>query len=130
MKVQVILLISLAYHFTIIGCSPKIISINENNHNQQFLIKQGDIVEVCLKANPSTGYRWQIVKIDTFKIKLIDESYTSENNNKDIVGKGGSKIYLFKAINKGSASIEIEYSRPFENDIPPLKEFNFNLSIP
>jgi len=124
MKKYFILLISIVLLFTLIDCSPTTISIDEINQKEKYSIRKGDNVEVILAANPTTGYKWQIVNINTSKIKLINESYTAHKVNKDIVGSGGKKVYLFNAIDKGNTSIEFEYSRPFEKEVTPNNIFN------
>jgi len=124
-----IILIFSVLLFTLIGCSPNTITINENNQNEKYSLKKDDNIEVILAANPTTGFKWQIVNIDNSKIKLIDESYTAHKVNRDIVGSGGNKVYLFNTIDKGNTSIEFEYSRPFEKEATPYKIFNVNLDI-
>ena len=129
MKTYFIFLISVVLLFSLIGCSTTTITIKENNQKEKYTIKKGDNVEVVLNANPSTGYRWQIVNIDNSKLEIVDESYTATQVKRDIVGRGGNKVYLFNAIEEGSTIVEFEYSRPFEKDIPPNKKFYVNLDI-
>jgi len=129
MKTHFILLISIILLFTLISCSPTTIIIKENSQEEKYSLRKGDIVEVILNANPSTGYKWQIENIDPLKIKIIEETYTAQKVQRDIVGSGGKKIYLFKAIKKGNTVIELKYSRPFEKDLPPKKKFHINLDI-
>lgn len=129
MKIHFILIISIVLLITLINCSPTTIIIKENSQKEKYSLRKGDIVEVILNANPSTGYKWQIENIDNSKIKIVDETYTAKIVNKDVVGSGGKKIYLFKAINKGNTVIELKYFRPFEKEIPPKKKFHINLEI-
>jgi len=129
MKIYFILLIFIVFLFILIGCSPTTITINENNLKEDYSIKKGDLIEVILSANPSTGYKWEILTIDTIKVKTVDETYTAKVVNENIVGSGGSKIYLFEAINKGKTIIRLKYFRPFEKDLPPRKQFDIKLEI-
>ena len=129
MKTYFNLLNFMVFLFILIGCSPTTIIINENNLKEKYSLRKGDIVEVILNANPSTGYKWDIVTVDTVKVKIVDETYTAKTVNENIVGSGGTKIYHFKAINKGSTVIELNYYRPFEKELPPNKKFYVNLEI-
>ncbi len=129
MKIHFILIISIVLLITLINCSPTTIIIKENSQKEKYSLRKGDIVEVILNANPSTGYKWQIENIDNSKLKMVDETYTAEKVNRDIVGSGGNKIYLFKALKKGNTVIEFKYSRPFEKELPPVKKFHINLDI-
>ena len=119
----------MVFLFILIGCSPTTITINENNLKEKYSLRKSDIIEVILNANPSTGYKWEIVSINTTKVKTVDETYTAKVANENIGGSGGSKIYLFEAINRGDTIIKLKYSRPFEKDLPPKKQFEINLEI-
>ena len=129
MKIYFILLIFMVFIFILIGCSTTTITINENNLKENYSLRQGDIVEVVLNANPSTGYEWQIVNIDTSKVKIVNKTYTANNVNKDKVGSGGIMTYHFEAISKGNTAINITYFRSFEKELPPKKKFEINLEI-
>ena len=129
MKSYSILLISVIFLYTIIGCSPATISINENNHKEKYSIKKNDNLEVVLSANPSTGYTWQIVKNDKSKLEMVDENYTAKIVKEGIVGSGGDKTFVFKAIGKGNVILEFNYSRPFEKDLAPSKRFQIIINI-
>lgn len=129
MKIYCILLISVFYLFTLIGCSPNTVIITENSQSEKYSLRKGDIVKVILKANPSTGYNWKIDIIDDSIIKVVEEKYVAKKVQDNIVGSGGKKIYLFKVTNKGNTVIELIYSRPFEKDLQPKKKFSINLEI-
>ena len=129
MKLIYILFTATIIALTLFECSPTSITIQENTQIENYSIQKGDTVEVILSANPSTFFKWHIVNIDTSKLQIIDESYTAKQVKRDIVGSGGNKTYRFKAISKGSLTIEINYFRPFEKELPPLKKFNISLEI-
>ena len=129
MKSYFILLISIVLLFTLIGCFTTTITIKENDQKEKYIIKKGDNIEIVLNANPSTGYKWQVVNIDNSKLKIVDETYISKKVNRDIVGSGGNKVYLFSVIDKGNTIIEFEYFRPFEKELPLNKKFYINLDI-
>lgn len=129
MKIYFILLISLVILISLIGCSPTTLIINENNQKDKYSVKKGDILEVILNTNPSTGYEWTIVNIDTSKLNIVDEKYTPKIVNDKIVGSGGSKTHIFKSIDKGKTTVDFIYSRPFEKELPPKKKFHVNLEI-
>lgn len=129
MKTYFILLISIVLLFSLIGCSTTTITIKEDNQKGKYSVRKGDLIKVILNANPSTGYKWQIENIDISKLKIVKETYTAKKVHRDIVGSGGNKIYLFKAINKGNTTIDLIYSRPFEKELPPKKKFHVNLEI-
>ena len=129
MKIYLILFLSTIILFTFIGCSPTTITIKEDDQKEKYSVRKNDLIKIILKANPSTGYQWSIENMDTSRVIIIDETYTTENIEREIVGGGGDKIYLFKAINRGSTAIDIEYFRPFEKELQPIKKIHINLEI-
>jgi len=129
MKKYIILLISIVFLLTLYGCTPATITVDESNKKEIICLKKGAILEIILGTNPSTGYEWSIVNIDSTKLKIVSESYIANQVNRDVVGSGGDKIYLLKTISKGNTAIELIYFRSFEKEIPPKKKFHINLNI-
>ena len=41
------------------GCGPELIALNETHNGQIIDCSKGDIVEIRLPGNPTTGYVWQ-----------------------------------------------------------------------
>ena len=129
MKKYFILLIYIVFLLTLFGCTPATITVDESSKKEIVCLKKGDILEIILGTNPSTGYEWSVVNIDSTKLKIVSESYIANQVNRAVVGGGGNKIYLFKTISKGNTAIELIYFRSFEKEIPPKKKFHINLNI-
>jgi inhibitor of cysteine peptidase len=92
-------------------------------------MKKGDNLEIVLKANPTTGYRWEVVSIDTSILKNTGAEYKADKVPPGIVGAGGKTIMRFKSIKKGETLLKLIYHRPFEKDVPPIKEFELNVVV-
>ena len=76
---------------------------------------------ITLDANVTTGYEWQLTKpIDDSLIKLVHSEYVPDKTG--LVGSGGKSIWTFKAVRSGKTQISFKYIRPWEKDIPPVKE--------
>ena len=96
--------------------------IYEVNKGEEFTIK--------LKANPSTGYNWSIVDgYDKSIISFVRESYKPDKvpEDRQIVGSGGTKIYIFKGVKNGETHLRLEYKRPGMKETE--KEKNFKIRI-
>ena len=63
-----------------------------------------------MKANPATGYRWE-PHFDSNRISLIERKYKSKQKK---TGGAGLEIFTFKALETGSAEIEMILKRPWE----------------
>lgn len=86
-----------------------------------------------LKSNPTTGYQWQVQKLDEAMVKAIGSSYHSDpqpkKNGEPMVGVGGKEIWKFKALKAGETTIEMKYVRPWEKDTPPVQTATFRVVI-
>ena len=75
----------------------------------------GDTIAVTLGSNPATGFKWpDIAQIsDSAILKQLDHKFVSPDQ-KGIAGASGKDVWMFKAIEKGTTDISMEYSRPWE----------------
>ncbi|MFC2012963.1 protease inhibitor I42 family protein [Chloroflexota bacterium] len=89
-----------------------------NHHfNQALEVRAGEIFEVKLCSNPSTGFQWsegsQIS--DTIVLKQEKHEFVGlESEPPPPPGTPGQEIWTFKALKQGSSTIYLEYSRPWE----------------
>ena len=83
---------------------------------------------ITLDANATTGYEWQLANpIDDSLIKLMCSEYVPDKTG--LVGSGGKSIWTFKAVRSGKTQISFKYIRPWEKDIPPVKEAVYIVDI-
>jgi predicted secreted protein len=81
----------------------------------------GTAFSVCLKSNPTTGYRWRLSgDSDDSVVKLTGSRY--ERPESKLVGAGGREIFSFMAVGLGKVRIRLEYARSWEKNTPPAKE--------
>ena len=83
-----------------------------DDHSGTKWIAVGNIFEVPLNANFTTGYRW-VVEYDNTLLELIDERYEVES---DLIGGPGRQVFVFRALSVGSAQLEFSYKRPWEDE--------------
>ena len=97
--------------------------IQLDNHNNGKIIKAqiGDLIEIELKGNATTGYSWILQKYDEALLKFIDVKYYPDNTTR--VGSGGAWIARFEVIKNGSSSIEFSYKRPWETEKEPIEKY-------
>ena len=78
-------------------------------------VNTGDSVIVTLCSNPTTGFQWsESAQISNQTVlKQTDHRYEPVGE-KNIVGGAGQEVWTFKALNKGTTTVSIEYSRPGE----------------
>ena len=115
----------------IIRCCVDLISLNENNNDQEYSVKTGQEFILSLAANPSTGYIWDFNKsYDEKLLELeVDKAYKNDAaTNENIIGQGGRSYWKFKALKAGQAEIKLSYARPWES-VQPAKTYKLKINI-
>ncbi|MHC1782055.1 MAG: protease inhibitor I42 family protein [Anaerolineaceae bacterium] len=95
----------------------------------QFTARPGDILEITLEANPSTGYIWEVDPLDEKILQLDGEPETRSGANANLVGAPVTQTFRFKAVAPGQATLTISYRRPWEKGIEPEKTYTAQITI-
>ena len=70
----------------------------------------GDIANLSLDSNPTTGYSWMIKSLPNSLI-LVDSSYTAHETG--LIGSGGVHTYTFLGQRPGNTTLELIYGQPW-----------------
>lgn len=90
------------------------------DHQKSVRAAMGDTFAICLKSNPSTGYKWRISGHGHESVvKLLATRYDGPKSGPP--GAGGQEVFTFTAVGLGKASIPLEYVRSWEKTSPPAK---------
>ncbi len=90
----------------------------------------GQKFSIRIKANPTTGYGWQLSKpLDEHVLSLVANVYIRQPDERQRVGVGGHEIWTFKAVGQGQAEIALKYVRPWEKDKPPVDTNVFTVIV-
>ena len=102
-----------------------------NNHiAKQVDVNDGDTFTVILCSNPSTGFQWveEAQISDPATVKQTGHNFISpESDPPPPPGTPGQEIWTFEALEKGTATISMEYSRPWEGG--EKGEWTFELTV-
>ena len=90
-------------------------------------LRVGDILEVTLPGNPTTGFQWEVGAIDTTTLRPMGEPKFEPSNN--AVGSGGKVTLGFAALAIGQTELKLIYHRPFEKNVAPAQTFEVNVTI-
>ncbi len=107
----------------------KVIKLDEGDSGKTVELNSGDVVEITLKANASTGYKWELENPDSTVIRKIQENYTRKAEGEKLVGGGGFFVVKFQAAAPGTAELKMVYRRPFEKDAAPAAVFKVNFVV-
>ena len=92
--------------------------------NQKIIkVKLGDVFEVSLDSNPSTGYQWD-VDFDSDFLKIKEKSYMPLSPK---LGGGGKEHFSFLSLKHGKTTITLQYKRSWEEKV--IKKEKFEIEI-
>jgi inhibitor of cysteine peptidase len=105
----------------------KEVSILWSEIEQSVGLEVGDILEVVLPANPSTGYMWEAGFYNQTVLKPNGEPEFSSSSAK--LGAQGSQKLHFEAIGEGETELVLVYRRSFENEGRNPQTFQVNVVV-
>lgn len=80
-------------------------------------VEVGDIIDVALEENPSTGYSWELAAPPDM-VELTSDEYVAPES--DLVGAPGTRELSFEVVAEDAGIVRLEYIRPFDD--PPVAE--------
>ena len=111
--------------FTSCGGGTQIIS--EDAAGQTVTVKTGETIAINLKGNPTTGFSWQMLDLNTaILVQQGDPAYKADSS---LIGSGGMYTYTFKAAGAGTQTLVFNYARAWETNIPPAKIFSITIKV-
>ena len=100
----------------------------EANDGQTVKAHVGEIFEVRLESNASTGYSWDIATQDAKILESLgDTKYVSPTGTPP--GTPGLQTFRFKAKSAGNTQLVLHYQRPWEKDKEPAQVFSLGLQV-
>ena len=125
---------SLREHAVRLSGSPKQTTIGvayeefsqSKNISKEITIAEGTELIVNLAANPSTGFSWTQAAIGTPAVLTqTDSKYMAPETN--AIGAAGNQVWTFSASQKGTTTVKMDYSRPWEGG--EKAEWTFTLTV-
>ena len=99
--------------------SPLNQSTSPMSPNTTLSVKTNEQFYITLSSNPSTGYAWQVASVSNpDMVRFVDSQYIRPES--ELVGAPGKQVLTFNALQEGSVTIQLEYVRPWEADVPPV----------
>lgn len=108
--------------FIFFSCSAqKPLLITKDKNNGLVSVCKNGLFTIALECNPSTGYSWNIVSIDSSRVTLFaDPSFVARDS---LPGTSGTCFLEFKALKKGKTPIRLAYFQEFDNECAPQDSF-------
>lgn len=94
---------------------------------QLIVVSPGQAFDIVLPSNPSTGYRWDLVReLDANLLQPVEQTYIAEQPV--LPGSGGVDVWTFSAIGTGETTIELGYYSP-SGDEQPQETVIFSIRV-
>jgi inhibitor of cysteine peptidase len=101
---------------------PRGLLLEEPDNASTVFLTQGDVLQVRLPSNPTTGYAWSIASNAPSVLQPQgDPKY--EPASKPTPGAAGTQTFGFRVVGGGPVFLELVYRRPFEKDTPPARQW-------
>lgn len=106
------------------------VKVKEKDSGTTVSLHVGDILEVTLEGNPSTGYMWQRTAGGEDVLKQVGQPEIKySDKNKRIVGAPADVCFRFEAVPRGNVTLKLAYLRPWEKDVKPAKTFEVPVEV-
>jgi inhibitor of cysteine peptidase len=105
--------------------------LTEANNGQAIQIRLGDPVDLRLRENPTTGFRWQVVRADG----LVEEAAADEGRRVPApgqppqMGAGGIRVFRFRARTPGTGRLELKLWREFQGESSVVSRYANDVTI-
>jgi inhibitor of cysteine peptidase len=98
--------------------------------SKQMTVATGNTFTVTLCSNATTGFQW------SESAQISDQTVVQQTGhelmppeNTSLMGAPGKEIWTFKALKKGTSTITMEYSRPWEGGEKGVWTFNLTVAV-
>ena len=107
--------------------APEPKKLTEKDAGTTVQLKPGDLVEISLAGNATTGYSWGVVGVDENVLKQVgDWTYKPDS---DKVGAPGMYTLTFQAVDAGTTDLALGYKQWWNTEMQPEKTFEITAVV-
>jgi predicted secreted protein len=104
-----------------------VVRVNEADLGRSVMLRTGDILQVTLAGNISTGYVWELVQNNPDVLRPMGEQEVVPRSSAP--GTGEQVITRFEAVGAGTVYLSMLYRRQFEESGAPRKTFQLEVIV-
>jgi len=114
------------------GCAttsgPKVLTDFDTGH--EITVAVGEVFDVELPSNRTTGYNWSEQSTGEVVVEQVGKPvYVPNPAPFGMVGVGGKEIWRFRATKAGRQTLRLDYARPWESGVTPVRTVSFNVVV-
>ncbi|MBD2194620.1 MULTISPECIES: protease inhibitor I42 family protein [Calothrix] len=102
-----------------------ILGKDDNGKTVELSVGQSFLIQ--LNENPTTGYQWEVSKIDADFVKLTEDQYIQNIDSE--TGGGGIRNFKFTANSTGEYQIQLVHQCSWRRDESSITYFKIKLRI-
>jgi predicted secreted protein len=103
-----------------------------NHTSRELEVEAGDLLMVILCSNPTTGFEWsETANIsDTSILEQVSHEFIPpQSGQSSQTGTPGQEVWVFRALEEGTSTIYMEYSRPWQGGEEAIWTFELTVTI-
>lgn len=108
------------------GTASQMLPVDERHNGAQIDLRVGELLEIHLKENPTTGFRWGMQSGGEPVCVLAKDFYKPSSG---ALGEGGNHCWRFQAVYVGHGRIELHYRRAWERAETPIRAFFLDIRV-
>ena len=101
--------------------------VTRDNNGQLFEVRRGDVVEIRLEENATTGYEWELGSVDGEVLALERDEFVPPGDM--AFGAPGMREVYLRAKTAGSALVRFKYRRQWESEAAAEDRFGVTISV-
>jgi len=102
------------------------VNLSQTDNGKTITLKLGEDVVLQLEENPTTGFRWEFEQRNDEILQLIGTDYVPHGTG---LGRGGERIFRFKASKRGNAHVVLKLWRPWQGDVSVHARYEVSFRI-
>ncbi|MBN1192370.1 MAG: protease inhibitor I42 family protein [Coriobacteriia bacterium] len=122
-----LLAIALATVLVLSGCDDDV-KLDEGADGSTVALRAGDVLELTLGSNRTTGYAWEAVQVPDCLEQSGEPEYESKGMP-GMMGAPGEETWRFTASEAGEGTLLLEYRRSWETEQDPAQTFEVEVNV-
>jgi inhibitor of cysteine peptidase len=102
--------------------------VDERADGTEVELAVGQVIEISLPENPTTGFRWHLSSSGEPACALLDDSFEPPTGGAS-PGQGGRHHWRLQAMHPAQGRVEIASRRPWEDDQAAARRFSLTIRV-